>query len=99
MCAYPSGWALPAGSCSWYVPGQETYMLTIDDDGSNAVAYDYTISAVLASGEQVTISGQVQRSNGGTYVAPLLFGGIAQTANVVITDLYETASLARKGRK
>jgi hypothetical protein len=100
-CAQPSSvvstwgaWPLCAdgvvSACSWYTPGTETYILLIHGDTTAATAYTYVVTAILRDGSTKVLQGigvRADDSDGWTILGPMTFGGIVNSATVVIGEL------------
>jgi hypothetical protein len=82
---------IPAGDCSWYVPGTESYSLNVWTDSPATDAYSYKITVVLKDGSTKTVDGIAARKDdkttGYTEIPKVVFGGIVdKVASIEITE-------------
>jgi hypothetical protein len=71
-------------------PSHDTYLLVIAQNGNpQVVAYQYTITATLVSGEIRTVSGSVERADNpaGNTSVPLDFGEDINRYSITVQDL------------
>lgn len=78
--------------CAGFVPGHEAYLLLIQSDDPQVVAYRYSVTATLVStGEKVALSGVVERIDNPTAIintpVSLYFGGIVKNLQVKTESL------------
>jgi hypothetical protein len=81
----------PADSiyCLGVTPGSETYQLVIPNGGApDVIAYRYTVTATLKSGDTRTLSGVLERAVASGYTFTILnFGGPLKDFTLTVENL------------
>lgn len=84
--------------CLQYRPGLEEYALYIQGSSSIAIAYHWSVTAMLHDGSIKIVSGVVQRTDrDGTFtvVAPISFGGAVFQPVIILDELAIVGTVVR----